>query len=142
MIPNAFHYIAAKPPPPTQIEVKRNPCIPSPCGPNAESRVVGDRCECSCFPEFLGSPPNCRRECTDNSDCSRALACIRYKCQDPCPGSCAPSAMCKFKEPLIPHPLCFSLIINYEFLLRRYCDQPYTNLLLPRRLPRRCFHLL
>jgi hypothetical protein len=43
---------------------------------------------------FVGSPPNCRPECTINSECSSNLACIREKCRDPCPGSCGSGAQC------------------------------------------------
>lgn len=71
-----------------------NPCQPSPCGPNAECRVVNDSPSCSCLPEFVGSPPNCRPECANNGDCSSQLACVRQKCQDPCIGSCGDNARC------------------------------------------------
>lgn len=53
-------------------EIPRDPinvCIPSPCGPNAECRVVGENPACSCLPNYNGSPPNCRPECTINSEC-------------------------------------------------------------------------
>lgn len=72
-----------------------NPCTPSPCGPNSQCQVTNDSPSCSCLPEFLGSPPNCRPECTSNSECPNNLACINRKCQDPCPNSCAPNAQCR-----------------------------------------------
>lgn len=72
-----------------------NPCQPSPCGPNSECKVSGDSPACSCLPEFIGSPPNCRPECISNSDCSEHLACINRKCKDPCPGACGSNAECR-----------------------------------------------
>ena len=73
----------------------RNPCQPSPCGPNAQCQVAGDSPSCSCLPEFIGTPPNCRPECVSNSECSSHLACIRQKCRDPCPGTCGSNAECR-----------------------------------------------
>lgn len=72
-----------------------NPCQPSPCGPNSLCQVIGDSPSCSCLPEFKGAPPNCRPECVSNSECVSHLACIRLKCQDPCPGSCGSNAECR-----------------------------------------------
>lgn len=71
-----------------------NPCIPSPCGPNSQCRVVNDSPSCSCLPNYFGIPPNCKPECTINAECASNLACIREKCVDPCPGSCGISAQC------------------------------------------------
>jgi len=42
----------------------------------------------------MGVPPNCRPECSINSDCPANRACIREKCKDPCPGSCGLLARC------------------------------------------------
>lgn len=71
-----------------------NPCIPSPCGPNSQCRAVGDIPACSCLPNYVGRTPNCRPECTINSECAPNLACINERCRDPCPGSCGFSAIC------------------------------------------------
>lgn len=71
-----------------------NPCIPSPCGPNSECQVRGESPACSCQSNYIGSPPNCRPECTINPECSGNFACINQKCADPCPGSCGPNAQC------------------------------------------------
>lgn len=80
-----------------------NPCVPSPCGPNSECRNIGGTPSCSCLPAYIGSPPNCRPECSINSDCLSNLACIREKCRDPCPGSCGIGAICN----VINHiPIC------------------------------------
>lgn len=89
---NRFYFVA--PPPVIEKEEYRNPCVPSPCGQNAECRDINGSPSCSCLPTYLGSPPNCRPECTVNSDCPSHQACIRQKCMDPCPGSCGVGALC------------------------------------------------
>lgn len=71
-----------------------NPCVPSPCGPNSQCRVIGSQGACSCLPNYIGHPPNCRPECTINAECPSNLACINEKCKDPCPGSCGTNARC------------------------------------------------
>lgn len=84
-----------------------DPCRPSPCGPNSQCRPVGDSPSCSCLAEYIGSPPNCRPECSSNTDCSNNLACIQQKCKDPCPGLCGANAECR----VISHsPMCVCLI--------------------------------
>lgn len=72
-----------------------NPCQPSPCGPNADCRLVGNSPLCSCLATFVGQPPNCRPECISNSECENHLACINQKCKDPCPGLCGANAECR-----------------------------------------------
>lgn len=91
-------------PPPTPIQpVIMNPCIPSPCGLNSQCRDIAGTPSCSCLATFIGSPPNCRPECTINSECSSNLACINEKCRDPCAGSCGTIAECN----VINHiPIC------------------------------------
>ena len=42
----------------------------------------------------MGSPPNCRPECSINSECPSNKACIQEKCRDPCLGSCGFNAIC------------------------------------------------
>lgn len=87
---------------PVEIEphVVKDPCNPSPCGANAQC----DNGICTCFPEYQGDPyRGCRPECILNSDCSRDKACVRNKCIDLCPGTCAPTAICQ----VINHiPMC------------------------------------
>ena len=81
-----------------------DPCVPNPCGPNSNPpRNIGDRCQCSCLSEMIGSPPNCRPECVINSDCSSDKACINRKCQDPCPGLCGVNAYCRVRNHI---PIC------------------------------------
>lgn len=92
--------IASSPP---QVEFVTNPCIPSPCGPNAECRDINSSPSCSCLTNYIGTPPNCRPECSVNSDCSSNLACIREKCKDPCIGSCGTYATCSV---VIHIPIC------------------------------------
>ena len=84
-------------------DMYRDPCVPSPCGSNAQCRVLNQQASCSCITGFLGSPPFCRPECTINADCPSNLACINEKCRDPCPGSCGVAAICS----VITHtPIC------------------------------------
>lgn len=71
-----------------------NPCIPSPCGPNADCRVIGESPACSCLANYIGAPPNCRPECTINPECPYNRACMNQRCIDPCPGSCGSNAKC------------------------------------------------
>lgn len=79
---------------PTLPDLPQNPCVPSPCGPYSECRDIGGAPSCSCLANYFGSPPNCRPECTVNSDCPSDRACIRQKCTNPCPGSCGLSSQC------------------------------------------------
>ena len=81
-----------------------DPCVPNPCGPNSHPpRIVGSRCQCTCLPEMIGSPPNCRPECVINSECPSDKACINRKCQDPCPGLCGVNAYCSVRNHI---PIC------------------------------------
>jgi hypothetical protein len=79
------------------IPVERpTPCIPSPCGSNAVCREQNGAGSCVCLPEYFGNPyEGCRPECVINSDCPSNRACIRNKCQDPCPGTCGQNADCQ-----------------------------------------------
>lgn len=77
-----------------------DPCNPSPCGTNTQC-ING---KCSCLPEFQGDPySGCQPECTLSSDCERVKACIRNKCKDPCPGTCASNALCNVVNHI---PMC------------------------------------
>lgn len=93
-----------------------NPCANSPCGPNSVCRDIGGVPSCSCIPGYEGSPPYCRPECTVNADCASNLACIRQKCQDPCPGSCGLNAECRVLNH-IPNCNC----------LDGYTGDPFTS---------------
>lgn len=80
-----------------------NPCYPTPCGPNSQCRPNGNVPSCSCLPNYFGSAPNCRAECSINSDCSNNKACINEKCRDPCIGVCGVATKCH----VINHtPIC------------------------------------
>lgn len=85
-----IHFVAPQDTPVTPT----NPCVPSPCGQNAQCQDRNGIPSCSCLPNYYGSPPNCRPECTINPDCPSNKACIRNKCQDPCPGVCGQNAHC------------------------------------------------
>ena len=81
-----------------------DPCVPNPCGPNSHPpRISGSRCQCTCLPGMIGSPPNCRPECVINSECPSDKACINRKCQDPCPGLCGVNAYCSVRNHV---PIC------------------------------------
>lgn len=80
------------------------PCEPSPCGANAKCKEYHSAGSCSCLPDYIGNPyEGCRPECTVNTDCIPNKACIRNKCQDPCPGTCGPLALCTVVNHL---PVC------------------------------------
>lgn len=86
----SFDFIPVMPTPPQQA----NPCIPSPCGPFSTCQDREGYPSCTCMPNYIGSPPYCRAECSIDSDCTGDKACIREKCRDPCPGSCGFNALC------------------------------------------------
>lgn len=84
--------------------IAEDPCDPNPCGRNShQPRPVDDRCQCTCLPDMIGAPPNCRPECYINSDCAQELACFSRKCQDPCPGLCGINAYCRVRNHI---PIC------------------------------------
>jgi len=74
--------------------VEKDPCVPSPCGSFSQCRNIGGSPACTCLENYMGQPPNCRPECTINSECPSDKACINMKCMDPCPGSCGTNALC------------------------------------------------
>lgn len=75
-------------------EKPKNPCVPSPCGPNSVCQVQDNRPVCSCIANYIGSPPNCRPECVINQECAQNEACIREKCTNPCIGTCGENSKC------------------------------------------------
>lgn len=62
--------------------------------PNSECKVAGETSACSCLQTYIGTPPNCRPECTINSECPANRACMNLRCVDPCPGSCGFNTQC------------------------------------------------
>lgn len=78
-------------PPPRQNDY---PCQPSPCGPNSNCRDTNGHAVCSCQPNYIGTPPNCRPECVVSSECPNDRACINSKCADPCPHTCGIGSVC------------------------------------------------
>ena len=94
----------------------QNPCQPSPCGLNSRCSVINEQASCVCLPEYLGSPPNCKPECTTNSDCPINRACFNRKCQDPCVGSCGFEALCHVSNHA---PICYCP--------ESYTGNPFTN---------------
>lgn len=80
-----------------------NVCNPSPCGVNAVCKEVNDQPVCSCLPNYLGAPPNCKSECVVNSECKPTRACVNQRCINPCPKPCGQNTECK----VINHsPVC------------------------------------
>lgn len=100
------------------VEERIDPCVPSPCGPFSQCRQVGDRASCTCLENYIGSPPNCRPECTIDAECPQNLACVNQRCSggvfyfsastvcvhvsnttltfaDPCLNACGFNAFCK-----------------------------------------------
>ena len=71
------------------------PCSPSPCGPYSICREQNDHAVCSCSPEHVGAPPNCRPECVISTECPQDKSCINQRCTDPCPGTCGHLARCR-----------------------------------------------
>jgi hypothetical protein len=95
------------------------PCVPSPCGANAECREQNGAGACTCLPEYLGNPyEGCRPECVVNTDCISSKACINTKCKDPCPGTCGPNAECQVINHL-PQCTCRQGYTGDPF---RYCN--------------------
>lgn len=68
------------------------------CNPDNNNLAI-----CTCLPNYLGSPPYCRAECTTSEDCPNDLACLQQKCKNPCLGVCGRGAQCEvFKH----HAVC------------------------------------
>lgn len=72
----------------------RNPCVPTPCGPNSICTIREGRPVCSCSANYIGSPPYCRPECLMSQECPHHQACIQEKCKDPCSHNCGSNAQC------------------------------------------------
>jgi len=93
--------ISATPAPPT---TPSKPCSPSPCGINAYCHERFDTAICECIPDYRGNPyQGCQPECLVNVDCPKSQACIKNKCQDPCPGTCGVGAICTVSNHV---PIC------------------------------------
>lgn len=80
-----------------------NPCQPSPCGLNSVCRELNNHAVCSCVPDMIGAPPNCRAECIVSSECAQDKSCINKKCKDPCVGVCGQHARC---QAVNHNPIC------------------------------------
>ena len=78
----------------------KDPCVPSPCGPNSVCKQLGERPMCSCTSGNIGAPPNCRPECIINNECKRKQACSQQRCVDPCTGACGLNAQCTVRNHL------------------------------------------
>lgn len=109
----------------------RDPCSPSPCGPNTICQKIGDSAVCKCLPGLQGVPSSvtgCHPECVISSDCPGDKACISNKCINPCTqnvcgikATCQAinhSPLCSCTSPLIGNPFeeCYTKIGNFEIL--------------------------
>lgn len=98
-----------------------DPCIPNPCGANAQC----NNGICTCLPEYRGDAyRGCRPECIMNTDCPTDRACIRNKCLDPCPNTCATSAICQVINH-IPMCSCPTGLTGNAFISCRIIDSKY-----------------
>lgn len=82
---------------------KSYPCSPTPCGPNSNCRDNAGQAVCSCQPNFIGTPPDCRPECRVSSECPSDRACINNRCADPCPNTCGIDSICHTSN---HNPIC------------------------------------
>ena len=55
----------------------QDPCSSKQCGPHSGCTVENNEAVCHCQQGFLGSPPSCRPECVQNSDCPSHKDCVR-----------------------------------------------------------------
>lgn len=110
------------------IERDSTPCNPSPCGPNAECKERNGAGACYCLTGYEGNPYDasrgCRRECESHTDCPDKLACVRYKCADPCVGICGTYALCNV-ERHVPTCTCPSGFTGDPFF--QCTEQPRTR---------------
>ena len=92
----------------------RNPCYPSPCGPNAVCNERNGGASCTCLPDYFGDPySGCRPECVVNSDCATTKACVRSHCVEACtPHLCGYNADCSVRNHLASW-----LVILFQILL-------------------------
>lgn len=113
------------------------PCVPNPCGPNSICRPVNGQSVCSCMPDYIGTPPGCRPECTISSECAANKACLNHKCIDPCPGHCGTNANCRVinHSPMCscssgftgdPFTRCYASM--YQFIYIKNTNNIYCNL--------------
>lgn len=99
--------------------IKPTPCNPSPCGHNAICKEQNGAGSCSCIPDYTGDPyEGCRPECIMNSECPSDKACIKSKCQDPCPGTCGFNALCR----VINHVPSCTCLEQYTGDPLKYCS--------------------
>ena len=116
-------------PPPREPQYT-NPCVPSPCGQNAQCREANNAAVCSCLPGYHGDATVlCRPECVSNAECAPSLACLNQKCKDPCAGMCGHNAQCRVvnHSPRCnclpgyegdPYVACAVVICEYTFSFR------------------------
>lgn len=118
---------------------QNDPCIPSPCGPNAICQKRGNTVVCTCPPDLLGDPTSvsgCRPECVLSSDCPGDKACINTKCVNPCSRSvCGFGADCTVinHSPLCscPHPKAGNPFIECHDVEGELKEEMFNTLINP-----------
>lgn len=113
--PNNLYPMPVAPPPLRDIAPYRDPCLPSPCGLYASCRNQQNQAVCSCLPNYFGTPPHCRPECSINAECPSHLACIGERCRDPCPGACGQQTECRVISH-VPSCVCLRGYVGDAFL--------------------------
>lgn len=110
-------------------EINRNPCNPSPCGPNSLCRAKNNQAVCTCIDNYIGQPPNCRPECVLSSECPIDKSCERQKCVNPCLTACGDDTNCRVHN---HSPICTCKV--------NYMGDPFTRCYYsPRKFPFLCF---
>jgi len=80
-------------------EEQRDPCDPNPCGLNTVCTSDGERAQCRCADNYIGSPlTQCRRECEIDNECAHDQVCSNYKCENPCENLCGDNAKCTVRN--------------------------------------------
>lgn len=105
-----------------------HPCYPSPCGPNSQCQSNGNVPICTCLTNYFGAPPNCRAECSINSDCANNKACMNEKCRDPCIGVCGVATRCHVMNHT-PICTCMDGLIGDPFTRCYEAPIPPSNLI-------------
>lgn len=74
----------------------KDPCKPSPCPDNVKCFSYDNKvaiCDNCASPDSYNNP-QCRPQCTTESECPSNMACINRRCEDPCLNSCGINSEC------------------------------------------------
>lgn len=87
----------------------------------------------------MGIPPNCRPECTINSECPTDKACVNRKCINPCKDQCGKNAncrviahnpMCSCQEHYTGDPFTYCMPGKFKIIIKNQLKYRYTLFLL------------